>query len=128
MATAAGTVQRPAFLDGAPKRLLIDGRWVEAASGRTFPSRNPATGEVLASIAEGDGPDVERAVAAARRAFEGPWRRWKPYERQRVLLRLADLVERHADEFGVLDTMDMGAPLSRTRAQSSGRGPALLRW
>jgi aldehyde dehydrogenase (NAD+) len=128
MATAAGTIARPAFLDGTPKRLLIDGRWVEAGSGRTFPSRNPATGEVLAAIAEGDAPDVDQAVTAARRAFEGPWRRWKPYERQRVLLRLADLVEQHADEFSVLDTLDMGAPLARTRAQSSGRAPALLRW
>ncbi|WP_374441994.1 aldehyde dehydrogenase family protein [Stella sp.] len=102
------------FLDGRPKRLLIDGQWVEAASGRTFDTFNPATGERLATVAEGDKEDIDRAVAAARRAFEGPWSRVKPAERQRLLLRIADLVERHFEELATLDTLDMGAPLSRT--------------
>jgi len=102
------------FLDGAVKRLLIDGKWVEAASGKTFDSINPATGEVLARVAEGDAEDIDRAVAAARRAFQGPWGKVKPYERQLILLKLADLVERHFDELSVLDTLDMGAPISRT--------------
>jgi aldehyde dehydrogenase (NAD+) len=102
------------FLDGAVKRLLIDGKWVEAASGKTFDSINPATGEVLARVAEGDAEDIDRAVAAARRAFEGPWGKVKPYERQLILLKLADLVERHFDELSMLDTLDMGAPISRT--------------
>jgi hypothetical protein len=65
-------------------------------------------------VAEGDAEDINRAVTAARRAFEGPWSKFKPYERQEVLLKLADLVEKHFDEFCVLDTMDMGAPISRT--------------
>jgi aldehyde dehydrogenase (NAD+) len=111
-----------AFLNGQPKKMLIDGQWVESASGKTFDSINPATGEVLARVAEGDAEDIDRAVKAARRAFDGPWRRWKPYERQRLLLRIADLVEEHFDELSVLDTLDMGAPISRT---SGGRLRAL---
>jgi aldehyde dehydrogenase (NAD+) len=106
---------RHSFLDGKTKRLLIDGRWVEAASGKTFASINPATGETLAQVAEGDAEDIDRAVDAARRAFEGPWGRTKPAERQTILLRFADLVEQHFEEFAALDTLDMGAPLSRTR-------------
>ncbi len=103
------------YLDGKPKRMLIGGKWLEAASGRTFETRNPATGELLANVAEGDAEDIERAVAAARAAFNGPWRRFKPAERQRLLLKLADLVERDIEEFAALDTLDMGAPISRTR-------------
>ena len=94
------------FLDGKPKRLLIDGEFVPALSGRTFDSINPATGQVFAQIADGDVEDVDRAVAAARRAFTGPWSRFKPFERQALLLRLADLVERHFDEIAMLDTLD----------------------
>jgi aldehyde dehydrogenase (NAD+) len=107
---------RPAFLDGRPKRMLINGQWVEAASGKTFESINPSTGETLATIAEGDAEDINRAVTAARRAFEGPWSKFKPYERQHVILRLADLIEQHFEEFSVLDTLDMGAPIARSRA------------
>ena len=106
---------RRAFLNGAPKRMLIDGRWVEAASGKTFPSLNPATGEELTRVAEGEREDIERAVAAARKAFEGPWSKAKPYDRQALLLRFADLVEAHFDELALLDTLDMGAPITRTR-------------
>ena len=103
------------FLTGQPKRLFIDGRWVEAASGRTFDTINPSTGEVLASVAEGDSEDIDRAVEAARRAFDGPWRKFKPFDRQNLLLKLADLVERDFDELAALDTLDMGAPISRTK-------------
>ena len=78
--------------------MLIDGEWVRAASGKTFESRNPATGELLAKVAEGDKEDIDRAVAAARRAFEGPWSKFKPYERQALLLKIADLVEENYDE------------------------------
>ncbi|MFI4986428.1 MAG: aldehyde dehydrogenase family protein [Alphaproteobacteria bacterium] len=102
------------YLDGKLKRMLIDGKWVEAVSGKTFESRNPATGELLAKVAEGDAEDINRAVAAARRAFGGPWSKFKPYERQQLLLKVADLVERHFDELSQLDTLDMGAPISRT--------------
>ncbi|MGE0153663.1 MAG: aldehyde dehydrogenase family protein [Reyranellaceae bacterium] len=110
------TVRRPAFLDGKPKLMLIDGNWVPALSGKTFESRDPATGELLALVAEGDRPDIDRAVAAARRAFEGPWGRWKPAQRQMLLLKLADLVEREFEELAALDTYDMGAPIARTRS------------
>jgi aldehyde dehydrogenase (NAD+) len=108
------TTRHP-FLDGKPKRMLIDGKWLEAASGKTFETINPSTGQVLASVAEGDAEDIDRAVAAARRAFNGPWSKAKPFERQALLLKLADLVEKHFDELAALDTLDMGAPISRTR-------------
>jgi aldehyde dehydrogenase (NAD+) len=94
--------------------LLIDGKWVPALSGRTFETINPATGSVLTMVADGDRDDVDLAVAAARRAFEGPWSRYKPYERQDVLLRLADLVDANFDELAYLDTIDMGGPIKRT--------------
>jgi aldehyde dehydrogenase (NAD+) len=117
----------PAFLDGQTKQMLIGNRWVDSASGKTFDSINPATGEVLATVAEGDAEDINRAVAAARRAFEGPWSKFKPYERQMLLLKLADLVEQHFDEFSRLDTLDMGAPISRTSA-SRQRALGMLRY
>src|SRR5262252_3065108 len=115
------------FLNGKPKRLLIDGKWVEAVSGKTFDSINPATGEVLSKVAEGDKEDINRAVAAARRAFEGSWSRTKPYERQQLLLKLADLVEKHFEELSQLDTLDMGAPISRTRGNRL-RAVGMLRY
>src|ERR1700730_14086428 len=115
------------FLDGKTKRMLIDGKWLEAASGKTFESRNPATGELLANVAEGDAEDIDRAVAAARRAFNGPWSKFKPAERQRLLLRLADLVEENIEEFAQLDTLDMGAPITRTRAGRQ-RATGMLRF
>jgi aldehyde dehydrogenase (NAD+) len=118
---------RHPFLDGKAKRMLIGGKWVEAASGRTFSSINPATGEVLAEVAEGDAEDIDRAVAAARSAFDGPWRRVKPFERQNLLLKLADLVDRHFEELAALDTLDMGAPISRTGANRL-RAVGMLRY
>ena len=118
---------RHAYADGQFKRMLINGEWVRAASGKTFESRNPATGELLATVAEGDKEDIDRAVAAARAAFEGPWSKFKPYERQALLLKLADLVEKHFDELSTLDTLDMGAPVSRTRAGRQ-RALGMLRW
>src|SRR6185503_5407289 len=97
------------FLGASPKRLLIDGNWVPARSGRTFASLNPADETVLAEIAEGDAEDIDLAVAAARRAFdEGPWRAFKPNQRQKILLTLADLIERHFEELAWLDSLDMG--------------------
>lgn len=128
MATTADRIAQPhPFLDGRLKRMLIDGKWVEAASGKTFDSVNPATGEVLAKVAEGDAEDIRRAVAAARRAFDGPWSKWKPYERQQVLLTLADLVDQHIDELALLDTLDMGAPISRMRGMRR-RAVGMLRY
>src|SRR5580658_7601649 len=118
---------RHAFADGSFKQMLIDGKWMNAASGKHFESRNPATGELLATLAEGGAEDINRAVAAARRAFEGTWSKFKPFERQQVLLKLADLVERHFDELSSLDTLDMGAPISRTRGTRL-RVLGMLRW
>ena len=108
------TPPTPAFLDGQPKQLFIDGRFTPALSGRTFETVNPATGRVLATVADGGAEDVNAAVAAARRALNGPWAKFKPFDRQAVMLRLADLVERHYDELALLDTLDMGGPLVRT--------------
>jgi aldehyde dehydrogenase (NAD+) len=96
-----------------PRKLLIGGRWLDAASGETSATTNPATGQHFASIASGSEHDVDLAVAAARKAFEGPWSRFTPYERQRILLKFADLVESNYEELCVLDTLSMGAPFNR---------------
>jgi phenylacetaldehyde dehydrogenase len=99
------------------QKMLIDGKWVEAASGKTFPSYDPATGEVLAHVAEGDREDVERAVRAARKAFEtGPWQAMTPSERGRLIWKLADLLEAHTDEFAELESLDNGKPVVVARA------------
>ena len=93
-------------------KMLINGKWVEAASGKTFPTYNPATGEVLAQVAEGDREDINRAVHAARAAFEtGPWRKMTPSERGRRIWKLADLLEENVEEFAALETLDNGKPL-----------------
>jgi aldehyde dehydrogenase (NAD+) len=110
----------PRFLDGAPKKLMINGAWVEAASGRSASTANPATGEVLAEVAEGGAADIDRAVAAARAALSGPWAKFSPADRQAALLRLAELTQARADEFSLLDTMDMGAPFTRTSGTTKG--------
>src|ERR1700730_8253317 len=88
------------------KGLLIGGKWQSAASGKSFDTFNPATGQVIAQLAEGDSLDVERAVAAARTALEGEWSRWTPYDRQRLLLRIHDLVEKHFNELALIETLD----------------------
>ena len=95
--------------------MLINGDWVRAASGKAFETINPSTGDLLQRpVAEGDKEDIDRAVAAARRAFEGPWSKFKPYERQALLLKIGELVEKHFEELSYLDSLDMGAPISRT--------------
>ena len=102
------------FLDGNTKKLFIGGRWVEAASGKTFGSVNPATGRTIAQLAEGAEEDIDRAVVAARVAFEGPWSKFKPFDRQELILNIADTFERHFDDLAKLETLDMGAPIART--------------
>lgn len=88
---------------------FIDGRFVDAASGRTFDSINPVTGRVLTAVAACDAEDVDRAVKAARRAYErGSWSRAAPAERKRVLLRLAQLIRENLTELALLDSLDMG--------------------
>lgn len=110
-------------------RLLIDGQWVEAVSGKTFPTYNPATGEVLAHVPEGSKEDIDRAVAAARRAFEeGPWRKLTPSERGRLLWKLADLVEDHAEEFAELESLDNGKPVAVARVADVPMAIDLLRY
>ncbi len=97
-----------AFL-AKPRKLLIDGAWVAAVSGRTFEVRDPSSDEVITHCALGDAADVDLAVAAARRAFEtGDWAQMKPVDRERVLHRLADLIEQHADELAELEAIDNG--------------------
>jgi len=96
--------------------MLIDGQWVEAASGKTLTTYDPAREQPLAEVPAGEKEDVDRAVRAARRAFEGgPWRRMTPSERSRALWKLADLVERNAEEFAQLETLDNGKPLAVAR-------------
>jgi aldehyde dehydrogenase (NAD+) len=103
-------------LDGRLRRMFIDGNWAEARSGQTLETSNPATGAVIGHVPRGAAADIDLAVDAARRAFEGPWSRFKPFERQALLLRIADLFEKHWEEISQSDTTDMGMPIVRTRA------------
>ncbi|ASE38903.1 aldehyde dehydrogenase family protein [Brevundimonas vesicularis] len=109
----AATIDHP-FLDGRTKLLLIGGAWVESVSGETFDVHNPSTGAVIAQVARGGPRDIDRAVAAARTAFEGDWSKWTPFDRQNLMLKIADAVEREFDDLGRLETLDMGAPTART--------------
>jgi aldehyde dehydrogenase (NAD+) len=91
--------------------LLINNQWLEASSGRTFPTINPATGEEICQVAEADSADVDRAVRAARAAFErGPWRKMAAAERGRLLNKLADLIEKNAEDLARLESLDNGKP------------------
>jgi phenylacetaldehyde dehydrogenase len=100
------------FLAQSRRRMLIADEWVDAASGRTFDTVNPATGVVLAQVAAGDATDVDRAVAAARRAFESSaWRDMIPAQRARLLWKMADLIEQNIDELAELETLDQGKPV-----------------
>jgi acyl-CoA reductase-like NAD-dependent aldehyde dehydrogenase len=115
--------QARSFLSRDVQQLVIDGRRVPAASGRTLTTVNPSTGEVLAQLAAGDQADVDRAVLAARQAFEGQWRTWTPYERQALLTRVGQVLDERFEELIQIEAMDMGAPVSRLR----GSKPALLK-
>ena len=109
-----------AWLRDGPKRLLIGGRWVAAISGRTFETLNPSTEETLVLVSEADRADVDAAVSAARRAFESrSWSGISPHARTRFLLKIADLVDQHAEELAVLETLDNGAPLSQTMGRAT---------
>jgi betaine-aldehyde dehydrogenase len=94
-------------------RMLVDGEWVEARSGRTFPVMNPATGEPMATVPDAAAEDVDRAVKAARRAFEA-WRDTTAQERGRVLFRLADVVRRESKRLAGLETLNSGKPLAES--------------
>jgi phenylacetaldehyde dehydrogenase len=97
-------------------KMLIGGQWVAAASGKTFPVEDPATQEIVAQVPAGEKEDIDRAVRAARKAFEsGPWPKISPAERAKLVWRLGDLLEKHADEFSELEALDNGKPVTNAR-------------
>ena len=97
-------------------KMLIGGKWLNSASGKTFDTLNPATGEVITQVAEGDKADINKAVIAARRAFEnGPWRKMSARERGKYLFKLADLIEKNQEELALLESLDNGKPISDSR-------------
>jgi len=110
------------------RKMLINGKWVEAASGKTFPTYNPATGEVLANVAEGDKADIDAAVKAARTAFNGPWRRMTPSQRGKLIWKLGDLIDQHLEEFAELESLDNGKPLTVARAADVPLAAELFRY
>ena len=102
------------YLEG-PKHLFIDGQFVQSASGKTFSTPNPATGELLAEVFEADKEDIDTAVRAARKAFDsGPWSKMSAAERSRLMYKLADLMEQNSLELAQLETLDNGKPISET--------------
>lgn len=106
---ARSTIKPPQVKD---QPLFIGGKWLDSVSGKTFPTINPATGEVICQVAEGDKADVDLAVQAARRAFEeGPWPKMDASERGRLLHKLADLIEKNLEELAALESLDNGKPL-----------------
>jgi phenylacetaldehyde dehydrogenase len=110
-------ISRPvAQFMGTPKKLLIDGKWLAAASERTFEVKNPANGATIARAAEADKADIDAAVRAARRAFEsGPWPAMTPSERSKILWRIGDLISKYADELAELESLDNGKPMTVAR-------------
>jgi phenylacetaldehyde dehydrogenase len=99
-----------AFL-AKPRTMLVGGRWVEAAGGKTLDTPDPATGKTIGRFPAGDAADMDAAVAAARQAFQGPWRKLTPYERGRMLFKVAALIEKNGEELAQLVTLDNGKPL-----------------
>ena len=101
----------------SPRKLLINGQWVESASGKTFPTYNPADGEVLCEVYEGDREDIDRAVKAARKAFEsGAWPKTTPNVRSKMLWKLSELIEKNAQTLAELETLDNGKALTIAKA------------
>ncbi len=120
MATATQTIpvnENVSSYVAKARPMLINGTWVAAASGKTFPTYDPATGKVLAHVAEGDKEDINRAVAAARGACKkgSPWRKMTPSERGRLMWKLADLLEQRLEEFAQLESLDQGKPVTLAR-------------
>src|SRR6266568_4657091 len=112
MATA--TMRKPATIKAPQVKdqpLLIGGKWLDSVSGKTFPTLNPATGETICDVAEGDKADVDLAVKAARKAFEsGPWSKMSAAERGRLINKLADAIDARKEELAGLETLDNGKP------------------
>jgi aldehyde dehydrogenase (NAD+) len=109
-------------------KLLINNRWVPSESGKTFATINPSTGDEICQVAEADAADVDKAVKAARAAFDGPWRKMRASERGRLLYRLADLIEANAEELARLETLDNGKPLSIAKAVDVAKTVACYRY
>src|ERR1700676_1324237 len=96
-------------------KMFIDGQYVDALSGKTFEDRNPATGELIANVAEGGKADVDRAVKAARRAFdEGPWPRMPVAERSAILMKISAGIKARMRELSELESLDTGKPIRET--------------
>src|ERR1700712_3914633 len=104
-------------LRGTSRQMLIGGEWVDSASGETFDSLDPATEDVLGSVPKGGVEDVNRAVKAARKAFDegSAWRRMSPSERGKIMHRVGDLILEHGDELALLESLDNGKPMSVAR-------------
>jgi phenylacetaldehyde dehydrogenase len=113
--TTGGPTEAALEWASRPKLLLIGGEWREARDGGTLPVHDPARGAVIAEVAAAGAADVDAAVRAARTAFEGPWSAMTASERGRAIWRLGDLVEEHADELAMLETLDNGKPLAVAR-------------
>jgi phenylacetaldehyde dehydrogenase len=114
---------------GTRRQLFIDGQLVDAKSGKTFATINPATGEKLADVSEGDAADIDLAVSAARRAFDdGPWSRMTPSDRGRIIWRIGDLISERLEEFAELETLDNGKPLAVARAADVPLAAELFRY
>ena len=112
-----------------PRQMLINGKWVDAISGKTFPTYDPSTGEVLATVAEGDQADIDLAVKAARKAFDsGKWRKMSPSDRGRLMWKLGDLIDAHIEEFAYLESLDNGKPLTIARAADVPLAAELFRY
>src|SRR5262245_7670035 len=111
---ADGKHAKPAPAPKVPdQKMVINGRWIDSHSGKTFATLNPATGEVICQVAEGDKADIDLAVKAARKAFEsGPWAKMDASERARLIYRLADAIEKNKEDLAALETLDNGKPLA----------------
>jgi aldehyde dehydrogenase (NAD+) len=116
MSTATHARPSAANVKVRQTKMLIDGKWLDSVSGRTFETINPATGQPIANVAEGEKADVDKAVRAARKAFDkGPWRKMNARERGRLMNRLADLIEENKEELAALETLDNGKPINDAR-------------
>ena len=102
----------------SPRQIFINGKWQDAASGKTFPVYNPASGQEIAQVAEGDSEDIARAVAAARKVFDDPshaWNTMTPSERGKLIWKIGDLILENLDELAELESLDNGKPMGVDR-------------
>src|SRR6516225_5878072 len=117
-AASASTVKAPQVKD---QPLFIGGKWLDSASGKTFPAINPATGETICQVAEADKADVDLAVKAARKALEaGPWKKMDAADRGRLLYKLADMIEKEANDLAALETLNCGKTITDSRSDMKG--------